>query len=284
MSEQLDDRITEILNAADAESGSVLTADGDESDDAGRNLLSVADEASDLLESTEPRELLEAVGLGTLPDGSEPETLPEAIAKGDSDDVEKLHRLLRLAKLADRSDEREVEETLGELRTAIDRARTEEDDESMTDDAQSEQEADEEDRDADVDEDETADESGASDDLGERLRSAMSASVGGFGDEIASIQDRLEDASTALADDEDESEDDGAEPDEADADGDEETDEEDEEDDGILGSGLGSEETSDFGSSDSSRHSTMAPPPSERADMRAVKRHSTMPKKNKNKK
>lgn len=263
MSDRLNDRVTEILNAADAESDAMLTAtDGESGDDTGRDLLAVADEASDLLESTEPRELLEAVGLGTLPDGSEPNTLPEAIARGDPERVEDLHRLLRLARLADRSDGTDLDSAVGDLRATIDRAR-ESDEESAADDTVGD--------DADRESANGEDDSGgnATDDLGERLRSAMSASLGDFGDEIGAIQERLEDASGAIGDDE-ESETGGSEADETRSDEADET-----EDDGGL---LGSNRT-DFGSSDSSRHSTMAPPPSDRADMRAVKRHSTMPKK-----
>ncbi|WP_306057506.1 hypothetical protein [Natronococcus wangiae] len=255
MTDQLHDRVNEVLNEADAESRSVLASDDGESREAERDLLEAADEASELLETADPRELLEALGLGTLPDGSEPDTLPEAIANGDPERVEELHRLLRLARLADRSDDEELEDAVGGLRETIDRAQTGEDD-TMTDD---------------TDQNETEQEStngdGAADDLGERLRSAMSSSFEDFDDELTAMQDRIEDAASTVTDDEadEDAEDEASEADEGEEDG----------DDGLLG--LGGEDG--LGSSDSSRLSTMAPPPSERADMRAVKRHSTMPKK-----
>lgn len=266
MTDQLDDQITEILNAVDAERDAVLADDGENGGETGE-LLEAADEARDLLESTEPRDVLEAVGLGTLPDGSNPETIPEAIAAGDSERVEDLHRLVRLARLADRSDETDVEGAVGDLREAIDRARHAADDSQMTEDDDQER-ADDEQEPTDDEQKTTSDEDDDTD-LGERLRSAMNESFGGIGDELGSLQERLEEASATRGDTGETDTDANEEPAAAAKSDDDRAGDE---DDGLLGGGL------DGDSSDSSHHSTMAPPPSKRADMRAVKRHSTIPK------
>jgi hypothetical protein len=289
MTDEYDTRVAEILDEASDESGTLLTPE-ETSDDAGHNLIEVAREADEFVASAEPTELLEAVGLGTLPDGSEAESVSEAITKGDPERVEDLQRLLRLAKLGDRSDEDELENATGGIREAIRQAQSETG-ETMTEDTDH---AETTDQDETEQESTTDDESEAeaeegngedADDLGDRLRAAMSSSFEEFGDELGEIQERLEEAT---ADDEDAADEAEAEEeeDEEDEENDEdeknEEDDEDDEDDGLIG--LGDDDGDDggggLGSSDSSRHSTMAPPPSERADMRAVKRHSTMPKRN----
>lgn len=104
MTDKYGSRVTEILNEASNESEMLLIPE-ETANDVGRNLIEVAKEADEFVASSEPTELLEAVGLGTLPDGSEAESVSEAIAKGDPERVEYLHQLLRLAKLGDLSDE-----------------------------------------------------------------------------------------------------------------------------------------------------------------------------------
>ncbi|AGB36940.1 hypothetical protein [Natronococcus occultus] len=320
MTDELYDRITEILDDASTESGALAVPDED--DGADDDLLELAEEAADILEETDPKELLEAVGLGTLEDGTEPETVPEAITEGKPEHVEELQRLVRLAKLADRSEEDELGDVIAGLREATGEdgdADSEADDEEETDDedAESEGDADDEDAesetddDADRDDDEAADEESAdaSDELEDRLRDAVGSSFEEFGADLESVRDQLEaaagsddgsdeaeeeegllEAADDLLDSEDEDDElleaaddlldseaeddellDSDDEDEEEADNDED---EDDEDDGLLGSDEG------LGSSESSRHSTMAPPPNERADMNAVKRHSTMPKRN----
>jgi hypothetical protein len=305
MTDPPDDRVADVLDAASTESGTLLTS-AEDSDDAGENLLDAADEAADLVESMEPPELLEAVGLGSLDDGSEPETVSEAITESDPDRVDDLRRLLRLAELSDQSDADELEDATGGIREAIERTRTE-DDETMTEDEESDH-ADESDDDAEEEQastddektdDEETDGEGESSDLGNRLREAMSSSFEEFGDDLGALEERLEEAASGDEDedggegeegdadddgllgigDDEEGDEDEASEDEADDEEDDENNEGDEDDDGLLGIGDG-DDGGGLGSSDSSRHSTMAPPPSERADMNAVKRHSTMPKKN----
>lgn len=293
MTDDLYDRITAILDDASTESGALAVPENGDGDGADDDLLELAEEAADILEETDPRTLLEAVGLGTLEDGTEPETVPEAITKGQPDRVEELRRLVRLAKLADRSEGGELGDVIDGLREATgdeDDADSEADEEDAEADGDEDPE-DEESTDGDEDGDGTADEEStdAADELEERLRDAVGSSFEEFGADLESVRDQL--AAAAGADDgsdggdeEDgpldsagdllDSEDgDGDEGEDDDDEGDDGGDEEDD-DDGLLGSDDG------LGSSDSSRYSTMAPPPNKRADMNAVKRHSTMPKRN----
>ncbi|MDG5760254.1 hypothetical protein QA600_12995 [Natronococcus sp. A-GB1] len=259
MTDEHDTRVAEILDDASTESETLLAPEAT-ADEAGRDLLEVAREADEFVASSEPTTLLEAVGLGTLPDGSEAESVFEGIAKGEPERVEDLHRLLRLAKLGDRSDEDALEDATAGIREAIQRAQSETD-ETIPEDT---------DRDAPSDRELMADEgsSEAAADLGDRLTKAMSSPLETFGDEIGDVQDQLEEVMANNTDNED----DGNEAEETD------TREADEGDDGLLG--LGDDGSGGLGSSESSRLSTMAPPPSERSDMHAVKRHSTMPKRN----
>lgn len=284
---QLRDRVQEILTEADASSGSIV-ADSETGDDdsAESDLLETATEANDLLESTDPEELLEAVGLDTLEDGSEPGSIPEAIARGNQENVEDLQRLLRLSRLADRADDGGLEGAVDDLRAAIgEQAGSDGDASDAERDDRDESAADEGSEESPTGGDgadtANADDGNAetTDDLGDRLRSAMSDSFAEFGDEVSQLKARLEERSAGSADSEaaadadaDDAADDAAdrEPDEADAA---------DEDEGLLGSGPGGDQERGTASGGPSRHSTMAPPPSKRRDMRGTARHSTMPDK-----
>lgn len=352
MSQDLHERVSEILHDAETASGSLIADEDGES--SGTDLLETAERASDLLDSSEPNELLEAVGLNELPDGSEPDSIPQAIAQGDPERVEELQRLLHLANLADGDDGDggdALEGAVGAIRQSVgdgeeanetestdvdDEAGGEADGEEAADEAESEgggirdavasltddetgesedgseggavrdaiesvtgddgdeSEADESDgggaREAvesvaegvseasglgdalgsdDGDEGDSGDDSESADetggDISDRLRSAMESTFSGVGDDLEGLQERLQSRSASSVGGETEDDAD-AEEDAAD------------EDDGLLGSGLGSDQ--DRGSSGgATRHSTMAPPPSERADMKLNTRHSTMPDK-----
>ncbi|WP_175417028.1 hypothetical protein [Natrinema pallidum] len=274
------DRVDEVLNQAAASSTAIIaddgSADGDESPET--TLLEAAAEANELLETADPDALLAAVGLDTLADGTEPESIPEAIARGDQENLEDLQRLLHLAKLADRANDRDLEATADGLRGTIgDReasARTDADTTADADTAASGGDAAAE----------------TADDLGDRLRSSMRSSVERFGDDVVQLRDRLESASEGPARS-DTSAADGTAADARSADeggteeaadetevADEEETADEAEDEGVLGSGLGGDWAHGTAGGPS-RHSTMAPPPSERADMRGVTRHSTMPDK-----
>jgi hypothetical protein len=325
MTDEYDTQVAEILDEASGESKSFLTSE-EAADDAGQDLMEVAGEADELVASSEPMELLKAVGLGTLPDGSEAESASEAIAKGDPERVEDLHRLLRLAKLGDRSDEETLEDATVGIRETVSQSQSGTDDtmtENTGQDGSPDEESTADNQDENPDQDETSDEESKAGDqestaddeneaeaeegndeddggLGNRLREAMSSPFEEFGDEIGEIQEQLQKSTAADENDADEMEgtdreetDEESNADDEDDDGllglgdndadDKEADDEDENDDGLLGLGGGDGDNGGggLGSSDSSRHSTMAPPPSERADMHAVKRYSTMPRRNK---
>ncbi|MFC6764138.1 hypothetical protein [Natrinema soli] len=298
---QLHDRVHEVLNEADAFSGSIVSSSdsgseddsSDERESAERDLLETAREASDLLESADPAELLAAVGLDTLEDGSEPDSIPEAIARGEQENLEDLRRLLHLAKLADRADDGSFEGAVGDLReTMSERAESGADEEAETEENNVDEDTPDDESTASEDEAVESEADETADDLGDRLRSSMQSSFEQFGDDVQQLKERLESASAGSADtdtagdaqdadvetadeataeeatDEEETADDTA--DEEDADGD---------DEGLLGSGLGGDEDRGTASGGPSRHSTMAPPPSKRADMRTTTRHSTMPDK-----
>ncbi|PCR92681.1 hypothetical protein CP557_09015 [Natrinema ejinorense] len=258
----------EVLNRAAASSHSVVADDDSAGEDESpkMTLLETAEEANELLETADPADLLAAVGLDTLADGTEPKSIPEAIARGDQENLEDLQRLLHLAKLADRADERDLEATADGLRETIgdreESARTDADTEASGGD--------------------TAEET--SDDLGDRLRSSMRSSFEQFGDDVAQLRERLDSASEGPArSDASAADETAADAGSGDEGGTEEAADEaetadEEEDEGVLGSGLGGDRTRGT-SGGPSRHSTMPPPPSERADMHGVTRHSTMPDK-----
>ncbi|ELZ00475.1 hypothetical protein [Natrialba asiatica] len=268
-------RVTEILETADAQAGSLV--DGDDSP-TGSTVTAAAADASDLLASTDPRELLEAIGLGTLPDGTEPETLPEAITHGDPAHVEDLERLLRLARLDERSDAETLDDAVGELQAAIhadgdtdgDGDRSEDTSESDATAAAADDADAADDTDTDTDSD-------ALEFIEDELGSAVGERLASFTEDIEGLQERLAAAGVDVGVGDDDGEDGGDESD-GDGTGGDDTDT----DDGLLdpdlstdlGSGSGDERTS----RGVARYSTVAPPPGDRADMKTPTRFSTMPK------
>ncbi|MDS0474098.1 hypothetical protein [Natrinema sp. 1APR25-10V2] len=265
---QLRDRVHDVLNQADESSESIVAGDDEAAEDGESTLLETAAEASDVLESAEPDELLAAIGLDTLADGTEPDSIPEAIARGEEENVADLRRLLRLSNLADHADDGGLEDAVDGLRAAIgERADAASESGASADEADDEPATD--DGEAGTSDGETGDGSETSGDVGDRLRAAMSDSFAEFGDELSELKTQLEERSAAAADGETA----GEEADAADEDEDE-----DETDDGLLERRSGGEDRG-TASGRPSRHSTMAPPPSRRADMRGTARHSTMPNK-----
>lgn len=306
----LRERLNELLANAEASLES-LPADGaDEelaaalSDDgAAADLRETADEAGELLAEADSQEVLEAVGLAELSDGSDAPTIPAAIARGDETQVAELRALAKLAKLSNRWEEmdaagdgeaddglaaevREVRETFANRSGALEATDESATDESATDADAGEREEDGAERAESPDE--GADEE--TDDVEERLRSAMEVAVGGFGDEVRQARDRLQQLRDEDAEAADEEPASGEETDEEEPVAEDETDEEktaaeeeaDEEestaeedaDAGDEGTGGGRGGTSARGST---VHSTMAPPPSDRPDMGRAGRLSTMP-------
>ncbi|APW99666.1 hypothetical protein CHINAEXTREME_18655 [Halobiforma lacisalsi AJ5] len=278
MTDPTREQVTEILDETDAASARLMTA-GDEGEDEAPadadEFREAARKANELVASADPDALLEAVGLDTLPDGSEPSSIPEAISEGDADAVEDLERLLRLADLGDRVDEDEVASDLDVAVDGLQAATRGGDGETET----GAETAPEEGERADAEPKEHGEpsedgdgesEDGAADDLEERLRDAVKSNVTEFSDGIDRLRDQLEGMAEGDADSGADSESESGEPDRDEpSDG---------EDDGLLESDLGA------GGRDSpsgaTRHSTMAPSPSKRADLRAVRRFSTMPERN----
>lgn len=281
MTEELHDHVTELLEAADrgvdslppleeASEDDVYDAAGDSDD-----LLEAAEDARALLSTTDSRDLLEALGLAELPDGSEAETIPEAIVGGDQESVADLRVLLKLARVADADHDGEgFEDALEALRDVVE-SRDEAADRGDGDPAESdtaeateadEAPGDETDAETDVEsEDESADESD-DDGLESELRSTVGDALEGFGDDVRDVRDRLEAATV------DEDEDEGAD-DEAEEEAEETDDETGEDDDSMLDAF----DADDAASGRPTMYSTMAPPPSERADMRRRTGYSTMP-------
>ncbi|TYT63381.1 hypothetical protein [Natrialba swarupiae] len=258
MSHDLEKRVDDVLERADAAGGSAVTDDGESVE----SLLEVAADADEILASAEPAAVLEAVGLDRFPDGSEPESIPAAIAHGDPTDVEVLDRLISLSRLSEQSDADELEGTVGALRETLG--------ESGVAGDEGETVADESEVVDGEDEGSGRDPESAEDgDLGDRLRSAMSEPFETFGDEVDQLRDRLEEAGSEAV---------------ADAGGEENADDQEdgrgEEDDGFLEPDLGSDDGRGGQRGGADRHSTVAPSPSDRPDMNAVKRFSTMPDRN----
>ncbi|AFZ71786.1 hypothetical protein SAMN05443661_10837 [Natronobacterium gregoryi] len=248
--------MTEILNAADAASEAVVAGPTETNGEAG-DLVETATRASDLLESTEPEVLLEAVGLEMLPDGSEPDSIPEAIVEGEPAAVEHLERLLRLGNLADQADKAEIDDVIGVLRAAGESKSGRGSEPSAGEEATGREQPD------------------GDGSLEDRLRSTMRETVTEFGDEVTQIQQRLEEVTAGDGEasrDEAGSADEGDEAETADEEPSDETG--DEQGDGLFDR-LGSDGRRS--SRGVVRHSTTAPSPSDRTDMKALARFSTMP-------
>lgn len=265
MSSDTDDRVADLLSAVreSFESGAVAE-DADELE-AGGDLDEHVAEARSIVESNDPETVLEAVGLAELPDGDEPSSIPEAIARAPEARVRDLRALVTLANLAERDAGEDFADGLTALREALGAESERRDADASDEDGSADEAAPDEDGSdggvfADDDEGEGDPEDSQSD-LSDTLKTAAGTTVEEFSDDVEALKGRLE----ALAGDEDaeagEAEDDGALGDDEEA--------KDEEDDTFQ---IGGD------SSRSSRHSTM--PSSDRADMRAVRRHSTMPDRN----
>ncbi|WP_157231329.1 hypothetical protein [Halostagnicola larsenii] len=284
MTDESSGRLSELLSAARAEleggdlnegDGAVSLANPDEQAESDSSpLFEHASAAREFVETNDPQTVLEAAGLDELPDGSEPASIPEALARAEEAQLRELRALIALARIGelteDAADEEtekasaQLEETLTDLRESLETdeggAQTESADES---DAESGADAE-------------------SSTLESAIHSVTGTSVEGFGEELQSLQDRLEGlrGDEQAAEDDRESEDDHeSEP--------TDTDQADEEEEGMLGGGLdgGALDSGSLGGDgdDSPRdrstmYSTM--PSSNRADMNAVARPSTMPDRN----
>lgn len=280
MSDSIADRVTGILE--DAERGSDELGALEEVEDLPSELeesglAGTAEEASELIEDEDADDLLEALGLDELEDGTKPDSLLAAIAQGSAEQVGDLRVLVKLAKVAEADDE-ELSTEVGELREAVEeRGDVLEEDEANEDGSVADKE-DETDGEAEESLAESAagavqdavgggegdgdDEEGL---LEAGLESAMRSRLEGFGDELDEARARLDALRDEETDDTDREDADREDADEADHErGNEES------EDTLLGSDSRPR-------SRGTMHSTMAPSPSKRADMGTSTRHSTMP-------
>lgn len=274
MSDSIADRVSEILEGAERGSDDLGALDGEdlpgELEESG--LLETAEDANDLVEDEDAGELLAALGLDELEDGTEPDSLLEAIAQGREEQVSDLRVLVKLAKIAEADDE-DLSTEVGELREAVEEridvlGEDEANDESTETDEEDEAEESLAESAAEAVQDAVGGEEGDTEDekgfIEEGIESAMRSRLDGFGEELDEARARLD---SLREDDEADAEDAEDEADAEDAKADEN---EKKKEDAPLGSGSRSR-------SRGTMHSTMAPSPSKRADMRAPTRHSTMP-------
>ncbi len=294
MSNDSSDRLSELLSSAreefetdasleDALDRTEELAERDElneSDDLSP-LLEHATDAREVIETNDPKTVLEAAGLSRLPDGSEPSSIPEAIAKAPEEQLHELHALVTLANIAalledGRDDVETGDDTKAKLEDAL--SDLQQTLETSQEETQAGSESSTEPADSSSDESSEEEEST----LESALQSVAGTGVEGFSDELESLQDRLEGLREDEADgsvDEDDSEQEGDEVQEAD---DREESNQDDEEDGLLGGddddGLVGGGDDDSSTGRSTTHSTM--PSSKRADMNAVARPSTMPDRN----
>lgn len=242
MTDELHDRVNRLLDEAEEHLDSIPEPDADES--VAENieqdgLADLAHEANAVLAETDSRELLDALGLSEGDD--EPASIPAAIASGNAEQLRELRALVKLSKLpvdAESAVEDVLEESIRDLHEVIGER-------PAADDAVDEGEA---------DGFEKSNESG-----GDAIRSALESA-------LSDVRGELEEARESVG-----SSDEGRAEAGADEDEEEDRDEDEDEDDGLLDIG-----GSDGGFSGSrGRLSTM--PDRNRADMRAVRRYSTMP-------
>ena len=167
-----------------------------------------------------------------------PSSIPVAIATGDEEPVKNLRALLLLSNLpVEEDDEETLHDRIQELRESIGNLDWEGMDEGT-----------------DSEPDSSADESG-----GGQIRSAMESAIGDLREEVGNFGELSETVSDAVGTEDSES---------ADAADDDEEDDDGAEDDGLLGGDDDASKRSGF-------LSTMPRQP--RADMKALRRHSTMP-------
>ena len=300
MSEELSDRVHRLLT----ETSSALEEFPNETDEVVENLErdglgERAAEAAELFETTDADELLAALG---LTDGEEgPGSIPGAILTGDPAEVAELRALMTLSRLSPEGEEEldadTVEPAIETLRETLGGRYGDESSDAETDASSSP-------ADAHGKQSEEASESGPD---GEAIKSAMQSALSGVRNELGGVTGSESDEDSGLLGssdedggllDRDSDEEDGGllegvagEGGLLDRDGDEEdsglldrdSDDEDEEDgDGLLGGEEGLQGSDEGLAEQEAGHSggraylrTM--PRQDRADMRAVRRHSTMP-------
>ncbi len=199
----LADRIDQLLTDADSvlesESASEREPEQESSLEDPEALTTLSADAEDLIEHSESHELLEAVGF------SGQSTVPGAIANGEPVAVARLRALLKLSKLpvqepGPAGTAVEIQESLQVVQESVDGWREESESESNEEPERDENNRSSEDESAVDDtatagEDDGGDETVESDDSGTVetvLRSAMTSALESFGDDLTSVQERLE--------------------------------------------------------------------------------------------
>lgn len=277
MSDERPGRAAELLEETRAGIESIDPApESPETALAEAGLFDRAAEASRLLED-DPSAVLASLGLDELPDGSEPESIPAAIARGEEGRVASLRAFLALASFSPPEDggTDDLEETLERFRRSLDRAGIGTD---RIPGPVSEAEAGAEDEDggsltetvASAADEVTHSAGEAADAL---LASAVGSAIDGLDEEVRSVRERLEALHTDDSDDDESREDSGEDDLRAGSEGRRHPDDGEKRDAG--------EDDSLFGGGPSARtgtaYSTVAPPPGDRPEMRHSTRHSTVP-------
>ncbi|MCU4753504.1 hypothetical protein OB919_16185 [Halobacteria archaeon AArc-curdl1] len=273
MSTELRDRVRDLLTKASAELESVT--DGEEEIDTaleGSKLAEIGAEAAEILEETSPDDLVGGLGMAATDRST---TFPEAIATGDPEQVRDLRALVLLSRLSTGGDretfaESTLERTVEDLRETLAHG-----DRVSMDASDSNVDADSADDNGDDQKNTTAEDSS-----GDAIRSVLEAAIDGFREEFEGVGDGLGDVVSESIN--------GGDSEETESGADDETESDDETDDPSKETdepradeepSEGADEAGLLGQSDSSSRrshlSTVAN--SNRADMRAVKRHSTVP-------
>ncbi|KDE58731.1 hypothetical protein EL22_02770 [Halostagnicola sp. A56] len=261
------DRLSELLSsvqaALEAEEDITLEQFDDRGESGSTRVAEHAGAAREFVDSNDPRTVLSALGLDELPDGSEPDSIPEAFARASEPQLRELRALIALARLgsvADEGSEPESEETTAGLEEALTELR-----ETLGERAR-ESAGDSEDSDSSA--------------LESTVQSLTGTSATEFSEELRSLQTRLEEIrddrrTRGEQSEEDDERDDDREDEPADGG---QTANQDE--GGLVDSLNLGDQSGENGSSTgrSTMYSTM--PSSNRPDMNAVARPSTMPDRN----
>ncbi|SFS75950.1 hypothetical protein [Halostagnicola kamekurae] len=120
------DRLSELLSSVqatlEAEEDVTLEQFRDRGESGSTRVAEHASAAREFVDSNDPRTVLSALGLDELPDGSEPDSIPEAFARASEPQLRELRALIALARLgalADEGSEPESEETTAGLEEAL---------------------------------------------------------------------------------------------------------------------------------------------------------------------
>ena len=262
MSVDLSDRIRRLLHNTESELDSIGQTDEESIFDSisGSELDELVDVAGALIADTDTQDFLEELGFGEPT--ATPDSIPVAIATGDEEPVRNLRAVLLLSNLSidddTEIDAESLQDQIQGLRESVESINVG----AANDDGEKEAA---EDGKADTEE---ASDAGPSEEesSGEQIRSAMESAIGDLREEIGGVDDLADEVTEGI---------------DSDAEGIRETVGlgDDDEQEGEGEAGAGDDDDGFLGSDDSTsrrgRLSTLPRQP--RPDMKAVKRHSTMP-------